>query len=61
MTALLTEIKSGDEVILPSYTFVSTANAIAFKRAILGLLILMLDTLNIDPSKLGKFFTSKLK
>ena len=61
MTALLTEIKSGDEVILPSYTFVSTANAFVLRGAIPVFVDIDADTLNIDPSKIESSLTSKTK
>ncbi len=61
MTALLAEIKEGDEVILPSYTFVSTANAFALR----GAKIVLADSLpyhpNIDPERIKELITPKTK
>ena len=48
MAALLCELKPGDEVILPSYTFVSTANAIVLRGATPVFVDIRPDTLNID-------------
>jgi dTDP-4-amino-4,6-dideoxygalactose transaminase len=48
MAALLCELKPGDEVILPSYTFVSTANAIVLRGATPVFVDIRPDTINID-------------
>ena len=48
MAALLCGLKPGDEVILPSYTFVSTANAVALRGATPVFVDIRPDTLNID-------------
>jgi dTDP-4-amino-4,6-dideoxygalactose transaminase len=48
MAALLCDLKEGDEVILPSYTFVSTANAIALRGAKPVFVDIRRDTLNLD-------------
>ena len=48
MAALLTDLSPGDEVIMPSYTFVSTANAIVLRGAIPVFVDIRPDTLNID-------------
>ncbi len=48
MTALLLELKAGDEVIMPSYTFVSTANAFVLRGATPVFVDVREDTLNID-------------
>jgi dTDP-4-amino-4,6-dideoxygalactose transaminase len=50
MAALLLEIKAGDEVIMPSYTFVSTANAFVLRGARPVFVDVREDTLNIDES-----------
>jgi dTDP-4-amino-4,6-dideoxygalactose transaminase len=50
MTALLLEIKAGDEVIMPSYTFVSTANAFVLRGATPVFVDVREDTLNIDEN-----------
>ena len=49
MMALLIDLKSGDEVILPSFTFVSTANAIVLRGATPVFVDINPDTLTIDP------------
>jgi dTDP-4-amino-4,6-dideoxygalactose transaminase len=49
MTAILTKLKPGDEVIVPSFTFVSTANAFALRGAVPVFVDIREDTLNIDP------------
>ena len=48
MTALLLNIQPGDEIIMPSYTFVSTANAFVARGAIPVFVDIRADTLNID-------------
>ena len=48
LAALLIDIKSGDEVILPSYTFVSTANAFVLRGAVPVFVDIREDTLNLD-------------
>lgn len=48
MAAILSGIGPGDEVIMPSYTFVSTANAFVLRGAIPVFVDIRLDTLNID-------------
>lgn len=48
MAAILCDIQPGDEVILPSYTFVSTANAFALRGAVPVFVDIRPDTLNID-------------
>src|SRR5580704_14066868 len=52
MAALLLEIKPGDEVILPSFTFVSTANAFALRGAKPVFIDIRPDTLNLDENAL---------
>lgn len=51
MAALLCNLKPGDEVIMPSFTFVSTANAVALRGAIPVFVDIDPLTLNIDPQK----------
>ena len=53
LAALLIGIKPGDEVILPSFTFVSTANAFALRGARLRFADIRPDTLNVDPGALA--------
>ena len=52
IAALLSELEPGDEVIMPSYTFVSTANAFWLRRAKVKFVDIRRDTLNIDESKI---------
>lgn len=61
MAALLCNIKPGDEVILPSYTFSSTANAFVLVGARLVFVDIRPDTMNIDESKIEKAITPKTK
>jgi dTDP-4-amino-4,6-dideoxygalactose transaminase len=61
MAALLLEIQPGDEVIVPSFTFVSTANAFALHGAKLVFIDVRPDTLNLDESKLEKLITPRTK
>lgn len=61
MIALALDIKEGDEIILPSYTFVSTANPFALRGAKLIFVDIELDTLGIDPEIVKKAITPKTK
>lgn len=61
MAALLAEIQSGDEVIMPSYTFVSTANAFVLRGAKLVFVDIRSDTLNIDENLIEEAITPKTK
>ncbi len=61
MTAILADIKEGDEVILPSYTFVSTANAFVLRGAKPVFCEIDKDTLNIDADKIEELITPKTK
>lgn len=61
MMALLANIQPGDEVILPSYTFVSTANAFALRGARLKFVDIRPDTMNIDEKLIENAITSKTK
>lgn len=61
MAALLCNIKPGDEVILPSYTFSSTANAFVLAGAHLVFVDIRPDTMNIDETKIEKAITPKTK
>ncbi len=60
MSAMLLNLKEGDEVILPSFTFVSTANAIVMQKA-KPVFVDIDNTLNIDISKIEEKITSKTK
>ena len=59
MCALLLNIKPGDEVIIPSYTFVSTANAFALFGAKIIFVDIELNTLNIDINSLRSAITPR--
>ena len=61
MSGLLLDIKPGDEIIMPSYTFVSTANAFVLRGAIPVFLDIREDTLNIDEKQIEGAITSKTK
>jgi len=61
MAALLLEIKPGDEVIVPSYTFVSTVNAFVLRGAKPVFADVRPDTLNIDEQKLPSLITRKTR
>ncbi len=61
MAALLTDIRPGDEVILPSYTFVSTANAFALRGGVPVWCDIREDTLNMDETLLESLITKKTK
>ena len=61
MAALLLEIVPGDEVIVPSFTFVSTANAFALRGAKIIFADIRPDTLNIDESQLERLITSRTR
>jgi len=61
MTAILLGIKDGDEVIMPSYTFVSTANAFVLRGAKIVFIDIRPDTMNIDETKIEEAITKKTK
>lgn len=61
MSALLCDIQPGDEVIMPSYTFVSTANAFALRGAEIIFCDSMKEHPNIDPDCIEALITSKTK
>lgn len=61
MAALLSNIKEGDEVIMPSYTFVSTANAFVLRGAKIFFVDIRPDTMNIDESLIESAVTEKTK
>jgi len=54
MAALLFDVREGDEVIVPSFTFVSTANAFALRGARLRFVDVREDTLNVDEEQLAE-------
>jgi dTDP-4-amino-4,6-dideoxygalactose transaminase len=61
MAALLLSIEPGDEVILPSYTFSSTANAFALRGAKLVFIDIKDDTLNLDENLIAQAITKKTR
>lgn len=61
MAAILIDIQPGDEVIMPSYTFVSTANAFVLRGAKIVFVDIRPDTMNIDESKIEAAITDKTK
>ena len=61
MAAILCDIKPGDEVILPSYTFSSTATSFAIRGAQLVFVDVRPDTMNIDETKIEDAITDKTK
>jgi dTDP-4-amino-4,6-dideoxygalactose transaminase len=61
MAAILIDIKPGDEVIIPSYTFVSTANAFVLRGAKIVFADSCADNPNIDAQSLKSLITSKTK
>ncbi|MBE5883481.1 MAG: dTDP-4-amino-4,6-dideoxygalactose transaminase [Lachnospiraceae bacterium] len=61
MAALLTDIQPGDEVIMPSYTFVSTADAFVLRGAVPVFVDIRPDTMNIDEKLIEDAITEKTK
>ena len=61
MAALLCDIKEDDEVIMPSYTFVSTADAFVLKGAKIVFVDIRPDTMNIDEKLIEAAVTEKTK
>ena len=61
MAALLLDIRPGDEVILPSFTFCSTADAFVLRGAKLVFVDIRPDTMNIDETKIEDAVTPKTK
>lgn len=61
MAAILTEVGPGDEVILPSFTFVSTANSFVLRGATLVFVDIRPDTQNIDEKRIEDAITDKTK
>ena len=61
MAALLLDCHSGDEIIVPSFTFVSTANAFALRGARIVFADVRPDTLNLDENRLESLITSRTK
>jgi dTDP-4-amino-4,6-dideoxygalactose transaminase len=61
MAAILADIQPGDEVIMPSYTFVSTANAVVLRGGVPVFVDIREDTLNLDETLVEHAITSKTK
>ncbi len=61
MTAILANIKEGDEVIMPSYTFVSTANAFVLRGAKIIFVDIKPDTMNINENLIESAISKKTK
>ena len=61
MAALLLDIESGDEVIVPSYTFVSTANAFVLRGAVPVFVDIREDTLNLDERLIEEAITTRTR
>lgn len=61
MAALLLDIKEGDEVIMPSFTFVSTANAFVLRGAKIVFVDIRPDTMNIDEALIEAAITDKTR
>ncbi len=61
MSALLAEVGAGDEVIMPSFTFASTANAFVLRGATIVFVDVDPDTLNIDPQRVADAITPRTR
>src|SRR6185369_4581405 len=61
MAAILCDLKAGDEVIMPSFTFVSTANAFVLRGAVPVFVDIRPDTLNLDEKLAAKAVTSRTR
>lgn len=61
MAAMLADIQPGDEVIMPSYTFVSTANAFVLRGGVPVFVDIRPDTLNLDETLIEAAITSRTK
>lgn len=61
MAAILADIQPGDEVIMPSYTFVSTSNAFVLRGATPVFVDIRADTLNLDETKIEAAITPRTK
>src|SRR5262245_3531129 len=61
MEAILADIQLGDEVIMPSYTFVSTANAFVLRGGVPVFVDIRPDTLNLDESQVEQAITSRTR
>ncbi|MGH8213288.1 MAG: dTDP-4-amino-4,6-dideoxygalactose transaminase [Rhodanobacteraceae bacterium] len=61
MAALLLDLRPGDEVIMPSFTFVSTANAVVLRGAVPVFVDIRPDTLNLDETLIEAAITSRTR
>jgi len=61
MAAILADIRPGDEIIMPSYTFVSTANAFVLRGGVPVFIDIRPDTLNVNEAKIEKAITPRTK
>ena len=61
MAAIILDVQAGDEVIMPSFTFVSTANAFALRGAKIVFVDIRPDTMNIDENKIEAAITPRTK
>jgi dTDP-4-amino-4,6-dideoxygalactose transaminase len=61
MAAILADLAPGDEVVMPSFTFVSTANAFVLRGAVPVFVDIRPDTLNIDESKVEQAITARTR
>jgi dTDP-4-amino-4,6-dideoxygalactose transaminase len=61
MSAILAEIQPGDEIIMPSYTFVSTANAFVLRGGVPVFVDIRPDTLNIDETQIEAAITPRTR
>ena len=61
MAAILADVQPGDEVIMPSYTFVSTANAFALRGAVPVFVDIREDNLNLDETLIEQAITARTK
>lgn len=61
MAAILADIQPGDEVIMPAYTFVSSANAFVLRGGVPVFIDIRADTLNLDETKIEAAITEKTK
>src|SRR6185503_5476585 len=61
MAALLADLGPGDEVIMPSFTFVTTANAFVLRGAVPVFVDIRADTLNIDEARIEAAITPRTR
>lgn len=61
LSAILLDIQPDDEIIMPSYTFVSTANAFVLRGAKIVFVDIRPDTMNIDENKIEQAITARTK